>query len=128
MYDSRRWIEAHKPPQFVDVDGTTFTGRLWSHVEQVEWKRVFRAWLNGKVDDGAYEGEIKKMLASMGFSDDAVARMLKLPHGAFEELLQDFFVCQGLRRPGASTPEPLPPSNPEPTSPTTTPASPPSAS
>lgn len=128
MYDARRWVEANKPPVFVDVDGATFTGRLWSHVEQVEWKRVFRAWLAGKVDDGAYEGEITKMLASMGFSEDAITRMLKLPNGAFEELLQDFFVCQGLGRASASTPEPLPPSNPEPMSPTITPASPPSAS
>lgn len=128
-FDARAWVEANTPPVFVDLDGRTFTGRLWSHLEYVKWVRVFREWLAGNHDPAGYEKELRDMIASMGFSEEAVDRMLKLPDGAFEGLMKDFFERQRAGRdPAPSTPGPQPQSSPDQTSPTTAPASPPSAS
>jgi len=126
-FDARRWVEAHKPPVFVDLDGRTFTGRLWSHLEYVDWLQVFKGWKGKSVAE--YKIELRRLIASMGFSDEAIDRILKLPDGAFEGVMADFFVCQKAGRDTApSTPAPPPPSSPDPTTPTTGPASAPSAS
>lgn len=112
-FDARAWIEAHKPPVFVDLDGTTFTGRLWSHLEYVKWLAVRLSWLRGEKTDAEYAKELREMIASMGFSQDAIDRMLKLPAGAFEGLVTDFFVSQQAgRKPAPSTPAPPPPATP----------------
>jgi hypothetical protein len=124
-FDSRRWIEAHQPPVFVDVDGRTFTGRLWSHLEYEKWMKVFRDWLTAGSDADDYETKLRELVASMGFSADATNRMLQLPDGAFIELMNSFFVLQRAGRLAPSTPDTRPPLPP---SPTTAPASPPSAS
>jgi len=125
-FDTRAWVEANSPPVFIDLDGKTYTGRLWSHLEYIKWLRVFQAWVAGDRDEATYEAKLRELIASMGFSEEAIARMLKLPDGAFEGVLADFFDRQRAGRTRSpSTPEPLPPA---PTSPTTAPASVPSAS
>ena len=46
-FDTRAWVEANSPPVFIDLDGKTYTGRLWSHLEYIKWLRVFQAWVAG---------------------------------------------------------------------------------
>lgn len=126
-FDARVWLAAHKPPVFVDQDGRTYTGRLWSHVEYLKWREVIATWGSESIE--SYETELKRFLGSMGFPDEAVAKMLQLPDGALKELTESFFVLQEQGRPPApSTPEQLRPSSPAVPGPTTAPPSTPSAS
>lgn len=126
-FDARRWVEANQPPVFVDLDGATFTGRLWSHVEYLKGMRAFIDLAVVKGDASAfeeYETKLRELIASMGFSKDAADRMLKLPDGAFEGLMKSFFDCQRAGRIRApSTTEPHSPLNPAAPTPTTPPAS-----
>lgn len=126
-FDARAWLAAHKPPVFIDQDGRPFTGRLWSHLEYLKWVQVIRSWSEQSVE--SYEKELRRMLASMGFPDEAIDKMLQLPDGALKELTESFFELQEQgRQPAPSTREPPSPSSPAPTNPTTGPASTPSAS
>lgn len=102
-FDAKAWIAANSPPTFTDPeDGKTYTGRLWSHVEYLRWLEVFEQWTQGTLDD--YEGQLQKLLGSMGFAPAVVTKMIALPAGAFEGLVTDFFDRQKSGRSSRLTP------------------------
>jgi len=114
-FDAKAWIAAHEPPTYIDRAGKTHTGRLWSHIEYLKWVQVFVSWRKGELANEAYEGELRKLIESMGFTAGGIDEMIALPSVALEEMLKGFFVLQrkgGEESPvsAASTPAPLLPS------------------
>jgi len=135
MFDAKTWLAAHEPPTYVDRHGQKHVGKLWSHLEYEKWKKVFRGWREHPPADEQYAIELKEMISSMGFTDDVVAEMVELPSVALEEMLKDFFGRQRAGATDAPEPESSTPAPPVPSpvvsdqpSPTTGPASTPSAS
>ena len=125
-FDAKAWIAAHEPPSYIAQDGTTHTGKLWSHLEYLKWLKVFASWASTEREDAAYAAELQRLIASMGFTEGVVEEMLGLPSVALEEMMAGFFVLQRAGR--KSPPATLEPPLPLPLNPTTGPVSAPSAS
>lgn len=90
MFDAREYLRALQPPQFVDLEGTTHTGRVLS-VEEVP-DLVERMNVYGELrarDEKA--AALKEIAEFCGYPYDQVKR---LPESGIAELLADFFGSQ----------------------------------
>lgn len=130
-FDAKAWLAAHEPPTYIDRDGVTHTGRLWSHLQWKKWLEVLVQWDERRekgeaTSDEQYEQELRQLLSSMAFTESVVDEMIGLPSVALEQMVKGFlFLQRAGREPSPSTPALPAPSE---KSPTTAPASPPSAS
>jgi hypothetical protein len=130
-FDAKAWIAAHEPPTYIDRAGKTHTGRLWSHLQWKKWLDVLVEWdarreRKEPLSDEQYETELRQLLASMAFEPAVVDEMIALPSVALEQMVKGFFALQRAGRDEPPSTPALP--APSPKSPTTAPASEPSAS
>lgn len=104
MFDSRAFVQALEVPCFVDLEGTTHTGRLLSHAQMTAHYEAIRD-AHANVDKDP-TGVLNVMLAAclQMFDAAAVEALKQMPGIAVEEALKSFFA---LHRPIATAVPPV---------------------